>query len=148
MSLYDRLESDVKAALKQGDSLRVSVLRMLIAAIKMAEIQGNVKRLDENGVISTVQKHIKQHKESIEQFEKGNRNDLAEKERNELKILEGYMPEQLGEEELLAIVKAAISETGAATKADMGKVMRAVMEKAKGRADGKAINQIVAKLLK
>jgi uncharacterized protein YqeY len=93
-------------------------------------------------------RQIKQHKESIEQFKKGNRPDLADKEASELSILESYMPAQMSEDEVVAIVKTAISETGAIAKSETGKVMKAVMEKARGRVDGKTVNQIVMKLLK
>ena len=148
MNLYERIESDMKAALKEGVAGKLSVLRMVVAAIKQFEIDKNVKAPAESDVIQILSRQIKQHKESIEQFGKGNRPDLADKEAVELKILEAYMPEQMQEEELLAIVKAAISETGASTKAETGKVMKLVMEKAKGRADGKAVNQLVMKFLK
>lgn len=148
MELYKKLESDMRTALKGGDAVKLSVLRMLISAIKMLEIEKNLKSPKDEDVFPILQRQIKQHKESIDQFEKGNRKDLADKEREELKILESYMPAQLGTEELLAMVRAAISETGAVAKSDMGKVMKAVMEKSKGRADGKTINQIVMQLLK
>ena len=148
MDLHERIENDMKAALKEGDAGKLSVLRMLVAAIKQFEIDKNVKSPAEADTVQIISRQIKQHRESIEQFKNGNRLDLADKEASELKILEAYMPAQLGEEDLLAIVKAAISETGATTKAETGKVMKAVMEKAKGKADGKAINQIVMKILK
>ena len=148
MSLYERIENDMKSALKEGDAVKLSVLRMLVSAVRMLELDKNIKTLQDGDVLQVIQRHIKQHKESIEQFEKGRRNDLVEKEAGELKILELYMPKQLGEEELSAIVKEAISESGAKSKTEMGKVMKIVMEKAKGRADGKAINQMVMKFLK
>jgi len=148
MGLYKTIETDVKIAMKQGDPLRLSVLRMLLSAMKMLAIEKNIKEPADGDVLQILQRQIKQHKESIEQFEKGKRQDLADKELKELKILEAYMPEKMGESELQELVKDAIKETGAATKADMGKVMKAVIEKAKGRADGKTINQLVADLLK
>lgn len=148
MNLCEKLESDIKSSLKAGESLKVSVLRMVMSAVRMIQIEKNIKTLDDASVIQILQRHVKQHRESIDQFTKGARPDLAEKERLELKILEGYLPEQLNADELAAIVKAAISETGASVKADTGKVMKAVMEKAKGRADGKAISALVGQLLK
>ena len=148
MSLYEKIENDMKSALKEGDAVRLSVLRMLVSEIRMFGLNKNIKVLQDGDVLQIVQKQIKQHKDSIEQFEKGKRSDLADKEVGELKILELYMPEQLSEGELETIVKDAVSESGAKSKAEMGKVMKLVMEKAKGRADGKAINQMVMKFLK
>lgn len=148
MNLYEKIESDMKAALKSADTGKLSVLRMLVAAIKQFEIDKNVKAPAESDVLQILSRQIKQHRESIEQFTSGNRPDLAAKEAAELKILEAYMPAQLGEAELSDIVKAAMAETGAATKAEMGKVMKLVMEKAKGRADGKLISQLVMNMLK
>ena len=148
MGLCERLESDVKSSLKAGDSLKVSVLRMVLSGVRMVQIEKNIKVLDDDGVTQILQRHVKQHRESIEQFTKGARPDLAEKESLELKILETYLPKQLSPEELAGIVKAAIAETGAAVKADTGKVMKAVMEKAKGRADGKTISALVGQILK
>jgi uncharacterized protein YqeY len=148
MDLYKRIEDDMKAALKEGASDRLSVLRMVVSAVKTFQIDKNLKSAQEADVLQILQKQVKQRRESIEQFRSGNRQDLADKEAKELKILESYLPEQLGEAELEALVKAAIAETGAATKADTGKVMKAVMDKARGKADGKAINQAVMKFLK
>ena len=143
MSLNERLESDVKKAMKEGDPLRVSVLRMVLSAVKTLQIEKNIKSLDDEGVIQILQRHVKQHRESIEQFGKGGRPDLVEKERAELKILEEYLPKPLTDEELTAVIKAVISETGAAGKAATGTVMKAVMERVKGKADGKAVSNLV-----
>lgn len=148
MTLYEKIGGDVKRAMKEADSMRVSVLRMVISDIKKLEIEKNLKSIDDDMVLQALQKHSKQHKESIDQFEKGARKDLADKEAAELKILAEYMPEQLTTDELLKIVKDVIGETGAASKNDTGRVMKAVMEKAKGKADGKAINQLVQQFLK
>ena len=147
MSLNERLEGDVKKAMKEGDPLKVSVLRMILSAVKTLQIDKNIKSLDDDGVIQILQRHVKQHRESIEQFGKGGRPDLVEKERSELKILEEYLPKQLTDEELTAVVKAVISETGAADKAAAGKVIKAVMEKVKGKADGKAVSNLVQSIL-
>ena len=148
MSLYERLDSDVKCALKEGSSLKVSVLRMALSAIKTLQIEKNIKSLDDDGVIQILQRQAKQHRESIDQFGKGGRQDLVDKEKSELKILDEYLPQQLSEEELMVLVKAAIADTGAVAKTETGKVMKAVMEKAKGKADGKTINKLVGQLLK
>jgi len=148
MELYKKLESDMKAALKSSDALKLSVLRMAISAIRLMEIEKKLAKIEDADVYGVIQKQIKQHKDSIEQFEKGLRNDLAGKEKAELVILESYMPKQLTSEEVEAIVKEVIAETGAATKAETGKVMKAVIEKTKGSTDGKTVNQIVLKYLK
>jgi len=147
MGLYQTIDRDCKAALKEKDPIRVSVLRMVIAAVKMLEIQKNLTEVSDADVISILQRQIKQRKESIDQFTKGARADLADKEAAELKVLERYMPRQLSAEELESAVKSVIAETGAASKADIGKVMKAVMERIKGTADGKAVSQAVSRLL-
>lgn len=147
MGLYQKISDDAKTALKEGNSFSLSVLRMVISAVKMLEIEKSLKEIDDQSVLQVIQRQAKQHKESIEQFGKGNRHDLAEKELKELRILESYMPKQLTEDELTAMVKEAISETGAKSKADIGKIMKIVMEKSRGRSDGKTINQIVARFI-
>lgn len=148
MELYKKIESDMKIALKNSDVLKLSVLRMALSAIRLAEIEKKLAKIEDTDVYEIIQKQIRQHKDSIEQFEKGNRKDLAEKEKSELVILESYMPEQLSVEDVEEIVKEIIAETGASTKTETGKVMKAVMDKAKGRTDGKTVNQIVLKFLK
>ena len=148
MELYQKIEEDVKTALKKGEAAKLSVLRMLLSAVKMLEIEKNIKRAGESDILQILQRHIKQHRDSIEQFEKGNRRDLADKEKEELEILETYMPEQMSEEELMKIVREAIEASGATTKAEVGKVMKAAMEKLMGRADGKTVNQLALKMLK
>ena len=148
VDLYKQIEADMKSAMKEGAAEKLSVLRMLISAVRMQEIDKNMKSLQDPDVLQILQRQIKQRRESIEQFRNGNRPELAEKEEREQKILEAYMPEQLSEAEVETLVKAAIAELGAATKADTGKVMKAVMEKAKGRCDGKTVNQLVARYLK
>lgn len=148
MTLYEKIENDMKDALKRKDAVRLSVLRMLVAAVKNLEIDKKLKAAGEADVVQIIQKHIKQHKESIEQFKAGNRQDLVDKESAELVILEKYMPSQLSESQIRDIIKAAIAETGATTKAEMGKVMKIVMEKTKGQADGKIVNQLVLGMLK
>jgi uncharacterized protein YqeY len=147
MGLYDQLQNDMKHAMKSGETVKLSVIRMAISAIKLMEIDKKLSKVEDSDVANIIQKQIKQHKDSIEQFEKGNRKDLADKERAELAVLEAYMPKQMSEEELAALVKEVINDIGAKSKADTGKVMKAVLEKAKGRADGKSVSQIVGKIL-
>ena len=148
MELYKKLEADMKTALKNSDALRLSVLRMAISAIRLLEIEKKLAKIEDADVYGVIQKQIKQHKDSIGQFEKGFRNDLADKEKSELVILESYMPKQLSADEVEAIVKEVIADMGALTKAETGKVMKAVIEKTKGSTDGKTVNQIVLKYLK
>lgn len=148
MTLYEKIESDMRTALKESNALTLSVLRMLVAAVRQAQMNKNSKSVEDTDVLQMLQRHIKQHKESIVQFENGKRQDLADKELAELKILEAYMPEQISEEELKVIVNTAIAESGAKTKSDMGKVMKLVMEKTKGSCDGKMISQMVMGSLK
>ena len=147
MSLHEKFESDMKAALKEGDAIKLSVMRMLVTAIRQAGIDKNIKLIDDAEVLQILKRQIKQRRESIEQFKNGNRQDLTDKEVVELKVLEAYMPKQMGEDELSAIIKASIAESGAKTKAEAGKVMKLVMEKAKGLCDGKLVSQLVMKLL-
>ncbi len=148
MSLYERIEADLKASLKKQDSVRLSTLRMLLAAIRNLEIEKKVARLEDPDIIQTIQKQIKQRRDSIEQFGKGGRQDLVDKEAAELAILESYMPEQLKSDELVKLVEGAIAQTGAILKKDAGGVMKLVMEKVKGRADGKVVNQLVMERLR
>ena len=148
MGLYEKIETDAKRALKEGDAARLSVLRMLLSAIKTFELEKQGGAVEEADVLEIIKRHIKQHKESIEQFAKGKRQDLVDKETKELKILEAYMPKQLEEAQVLNIIKETIQETGFTTKADVGKVMKLVMAKVKGNADGKLVNNLVMGLLK
>jgi len=148
MDLYERIDSEMKAAMREKDGVRLSVMRMLLAAVRNTELVKKVKKLDDADVIQLIGKTIKEHRESISQFEKGNRPDLVSKEKAELDILQKYVPAGLSEDETLAVVKATIQELGTSSKADTGKVMKAIMEKVKGKADGKLISQLVMSLLK
>ena len=148
MDTYEKIESQMRDAMKQKDSLKLSVLRMAIAAIRNTEIVKKVKRLEELDVLQVIQKMIKEHRESITQFEKGGRPDLVEKETIELEVLQRYVPKEMGEEELRSIITIVVQESGFTSKADAGKVMKAAMERVKGRADGKMVNKIVISLLK
>jgi uncharacterized protein YqeY len=146
MSFLQKLDDDLRAALKASDGLKVSVLRMAKAALKNRQIDkmGELSGEDILAVITTL---TKQRKESIELFSKGGREDLADKERQELKILRSYLPKQLTPEELDGIILEAIKESSATGMKDMGKVMRLVMPRVKGAADGKIVNQRVTDLL-
>lgn len=146
MFLLERFDDDLKVALKASDSLKVSVLRMAKAALKNKQIDKGGDLSDEE-IISVLYTLSKQRKESIEQFSKGGREDLAEKERQELAIIQSYMPEQLSPEELDRIIIEAIKESSAQGIKDMGKVMRLLMPRVKGAADGKVVNQRVKELL-
>ncbi len=146
MSFLQKLDDDLKVALKASDGLRVSVLRMVKSALKYRQIDkgGDLSEEDISAVLSSL---AKQRRESIEQFSKGGREDLAEKERQELSILQSYLPEQLSPEQLDSIITDAIKESSASGVKDMGKVMRLVMAKVKGAADGKLVNTRVKDLL-
>lgn len=146
MPLLEKIDDDLKSAMKSSDSLKVSVLRMAKAALKNRQIDkgGPLSEEDFFSVISTLSK---QRKESIEQFSKGGREDLAEKERQELSILQSYLPRQLSAEEIDRIILDAILESSAKGMKDIGKVMRIVMPRVQGTADGKVVNQRVKDLL-
>ncbi len=132
--------------MKASDKVATSTLRIVKSSIKNKEIEKGGNLTDEE-CVSVLFTLAKQRKESIEQFAKGGRDDLVKRENAELDVLKKYLPEQMSEEELEKIIKEAIKETGAASAKEIGKVMKAVMPKVKGRADGKVINQKVAQLL-
>jgi uncharacterized protein len=146
MTLLQRVDGDLKTAMKSADKLKVSVLRLLKAAIKNKEIDSR-RELSDEEVLSVLSSLAKQRRESIEQFSKGGREDLAETERLELAILQSYMPEQLSPEEIEDMILKAIEESGAQGEADLGKVMRLLMPRTKGLADGKWVNNRVRELL-
>jgi uncharacterized protein YqeY len=138
MSLKSRITSDMKSAMKAGDKERLKVVRLAMAAIKQVEVDQRTE-LDDAGVLSVIEKMVKQRRDSIEQFEKGGRQDLAAIEMAEIAVLETYLPEQLDEGELDALIDEAISATGAESMRDMGKVMGIIKSKAAGRADMGAV---------
>ena len=146
MSLLQKLEDDFKIALKTSDKLKVSVLRMAKAALKNRQIDKGAELSDED-ILSVIATLSKQRKESIEQFSKGGREDLAERERQELAICQSYLPKQLTAEELDSIIIEVIKESSSEGVKDMGKVMRLVMPRVKGAADGKVVNQRVKDFL-
>lgn len=127
--------------------MKVSALRLLKAAILKFETAGDRKEAADEDVMVIIAKEIKQRKDSIESFKKGGRMDMAENEEKEMVVLQAYMPAQMGEAELRVIVKEAIANVGATSKADMGKVMGAIMPKVKGKADGGLVNRIVGEML-
>jgi uncharacterized protein YqeY len=146
MSLLEKIDGDLKSAMKASDSLKVSVLRMAKAAIKNREIDTR-KELSDDDIIPVLSTLAKQRRESIDQFSKGGRQDLVDKETLELAVLQSYLPEQMTPEELDRIVLEAIKESSAAGSKDMGKVMRLVIPRTKGAADGKLVSQRVTALL-
>lgn len=145
--LETRIAEDLKGSIKSRDPIRTSTLRMITASMQNLTIEKKSKELDDSDILKIISKQVKQHQDSIENFKKGERPDLVEKEEKELGILKAYLPEQLGEKEVEAAVKKAIAETGASSKADFGKVMKGVMQELKGQADGKIVSSIVQKLL-
>ncbi len=146
MSIKEQLKSDMKDAMRAKDKIKLSTIRMIMSLVKNAEIEKRGELTDEE-VVSLLQKYAKQRRESIEMYEKGGRQDLVDKEKSELLIVESYLPEQLDENEIKNIVKSVIAEVGASSVRDMGKVMQAVMPKLKGRADGSIVNRVVRELL-
>jgi uncharacterized protein len=146
MSLKERITDDMKAAMRAGEKERLGRIRMITAAIKQREVDERIV-LDDIQVLSVLEKMIKQRKESLVQFQAGNRQDLAEKEAAEITLLQGYLPSQLSAAEIDALINEAVAVTGAASIKDMGKVMAAIKAKAQGRADlGKVGAIIKAKL--
>jgi uncharacterized protein YqeY len=146
MALKDRITDDMKAAMRSGEKEKLGVIRMITAAIKQREVDERIT-LDDNQVLSVLDKMIKQRKESLVQFQAGNRQDLVEKEAAEITLLQGYLPSQLSDSELDALIGEAIAATAAASVKDMGKVMAVIKGRAQGRADMAAVGaKIKAKL--
>jgi uncharacterized protein YqeY len=149
MTFQERIDNDLREAMKAREAARLGVLRMLKSALKNAAIEkhGVSGQLDDAEALAVLRKQAKQRQDSIEGFEKGNRPELAAKEKEELEILNGYLPKQLGGEEIAKLVADAIAEAGATSKAQMGAVMKLVQAKAAGRADGRALSQEVQRQL-
>ncbi|HEX7011197.1 MAG TPA: GatB/YqeY domain-containing protein [Steroidobacteraceae bacterium] len=146
MSLKDRITEDMKAAMRAKDSERLGTIRMITSAIKQREVDERIT-LDDAQVLSVIEKMIKTRKESIEQFRQGGREDLVARETKEIELLQSYLPEQLSEAEVDALIDACIAETGASSIKDMGKVMGLLKQKAAGRADMSAVSaKLKAKL--
>ncbi len=145
-SLKEKLTEDLKQAMKSGDTLKRSAIRLLLAAIKNAEI-AKQKELEDGDILSIIAKEIRQRRESIEAFKSGNRQDLVAKEEAELVTLEGYLPPQMSREEIIKAARQVIQEVGARGPGDKGKVMPQLIAQLKGRADGQEINAVVTELL-
>jgi len=146
MSLKDQITEDMKSAMKAGEKDRLKVVRLIRAAIKQVEVDQRVE-LDDTAVLGVLDKMVKQRRDSVEQFEKGNREDLAAIERAEIAVLETYLPAQLSEDELAALIDEVIKATGAQSIRDMGKVMGQIKSKAAGRADMGAVGAAVKERL-
>jgi uncharacterized protein YqeY len=146
MSIADSLTEDLKRALKAGDKNTVSVIRMIKSAIQNKEIEKG-ESFSEEDILSVLQSLIRQSRESLEQFSLGKRMDLAEKEAHDISVIQSYLPRQLSREEIENIIKETVHETGAKDPGDMGKVMKALMPKVKGQADGKVVSNLVKKAL-
>jgi len=146
-SIKDKITQDMKKALAAKDKVKLSVIRLLISEIRYKEIEKG-SELSDDEIISVLSSSVKRHKDSIEQFEKGGREDLIAQEKVELEIIWEYMPKQLEEDELSQIVDEAIKETDVSGPSGLGKVMKIVMPKVKGRADGKSVNELALSKLK
>lgn len=150
MNLKEKILSDLKVAMKTGDNFKRDTLRFLDSAIKDLEIKKNKRKsgLTNEEILEVIMRSIKQHRDSVEQYEKCGREDLANKERRELEILLLYMPEQLDENKIRKIVKEIIVQINASSKATIGKVMSQIMERFKGQVDGNQVKKIVEEELK
>ena len=146
MSMYDQLMNDMKSAMKAHDMSKVNTLRGVIAKAKDLTVNAGKERTDE-AVLSVIAKAVRQREESIAQFTAAGRAELAEGEKAEMDVLKVYLPAQRSEEEVAAVVNAVVAETGAASKKDMGRVMKEVMARVKGQADGKLVSKLVGAAL-
>jgi uncharacterized protein YqeY len=142
MALKEQLDADLKTAMRDKDALRLSVVRMLKSAVKYREIE-LMKPLDDAGVLAVIASLVKQRRDSVEQYRAGNRPDLVAKEEAEIAILHGWLPQQLSADELRAKVDEAIAKTNAQGPKDMGAVMKALMPEVQGKAEGKAVSDMV-----
>ena len=146
MDIKTQLNASVKDAMKSGDEVRKRTVRMVLAAVKQAEVDKRVE-LDDTAVMSLIQKEMKNRRESLEEARKANRADLVEANEAEINVLQAFLPKAMPAEELRALVQAAIAETGAASPADMGKVMKVVMTKVAGRAPNDIVSATVREQL-
>jgi uncharacterized protein YqeY len=142
MSLKERLDQDLKTAMRERAQLRLDTIRMLKSAIKYREIE-LMKPLDDAGIHAVISSEVKRRRDAVEQYKAGNRPDLAEKEDAEIAILQAYLPQQLTREELEAKVAAAVAAVGAQGPKDMGKVMKALLPEVQGRAEGSVVSELV-----
>lgn len=150
MSLYEQLNDDLKRAMREGDAFRRDVIRLLGSAVKNAAIEKRkpVAEMADAEVEEVIKRGIKQRKDSIEQYEAGGRAELADKERQEMEVLQAYLPEAMPEDAVRALVAQAVTESGAAGMADFGKAMGAAMKLVAGRADGTLVKRLVEETLK
>jgi uncharacterized protein YqeY len=146
MSLEERLVEEMKQAMKSNDKLRLSTIRMIRSALKNKEIELR-KKLEDEDIVKVIQVMVRKGEESVEQFQAGGRMDLVEKEKREIETLKSYLPQPLSQEEILKIIDQSIQETQASSPKDIGKVMKSVIPKIGGKADGKLINQLVKEKL-
>jgi len=146
MALREKLDEDLKAAMRERDQVRLSTVRMLKSAIKYREIE-LMKTLDDAGIQAVIASEIKRRRDSVEQYKAGNRQDLADKEDAEMRILQAYLPQQLSHAELEAKVNEVIGRVGAKGPKDMGAVMKALLPEVQGRADGKTVSDLVKQRL-
>ena len=146
MSLKERLNTDLRAAMRGRDDQRRDVLRLVLASVHNAEIAAG-KGLDDDATLAVLAKEAKQRRESIEEFRKGNRPDLADKEEAELAVISAYLPQQATREEILEAARRVVQETGASGPRDLGKVMPVLMQQFRGRAEGRDVNDVVRELL-
>lgn len=147
MALSDQISSDLQSALKANDKIKLSILRMIKAAIKNKEIDKGHVSLNDDEVMAILNSFLKKGKESFEQFSNAGREELAAQEKEELLIVQSYLPEQLSDDEIREMALEAVKETGAAGAKDFGNVMKAMMAKTKGKADGKVVSALIKKLL-
>ena len=145
-ALETQIQDDMKSAMRAGETLRRDTLRMLIAALKNERIDKGAD-LDEHSVLAVVRRGVKSRKDSAQQYRDAGRDELAEQEEAEIAVLEGYLPQMLDEAATIAAVEAAIAETGASEKCDLGKVMKAVMAAHRGLVDGKLVNRLAGERL-
>jgi uncharacterized protein YqeY len=144
--LKQRIQDDMKSAMKGGDKRKLGVIRLVMAAIKQREVDERIE-LDEDQVLVVLDKMVKQRRDSIEQYEKAGRDELAEQEKFEIEVLQEYLPEALSEEEITDLIKQVMAETGAESMKDMGKVMGMLKPKLQGRADMGAVSAKIKQLL-
>lgn len=146
MSLEEKIQEEMKQAMKANDKIRLSAIRMIRSSLKNKEIELR-RKLEDEDVVKVIQGMVRKAEESIEQFQAGGRTDLVEKERAEIEVMRSFLPQPMSPEEILRIIDETIRETQASSVKDMGKVMKAVMPKLGGKADGKVINQLVKERL-
>jgi uncharacterized protein YqeY len=146
MSLEERLVEEMKQAMKSSEKLKLSAIRMIRSALKNKEIELR-KKLEDEEIVKVIQAMVRKGEESVEQFQTGGRMDLVEKEKSEIEVMKSFLPQPISQEEILKIIDQSIQETQASSLKDLGKVMKSVMPKIGGKADGKLINQLVKERL-